>query len=129
MPLITSIATSARVCLNQSRRQFWPSYDKPGAFRFRQRPIAIEFAGCQIDEGFRVDLVVEGILLGELKSVEHLAPVHYQQVLTYLRLMHLPIGRLINFGAPTFREGIKRLVHDHRDFASSRLRVNAKSPG
>ncbi len=53
-----------------------------------------------------------------------LAPVHAKQLLTYLRLLHLPIGLLINFGAATFKEGVKRVVNNHKDFASSRLRVN-----
>ncbi len=90
----------------------------------RQKPIPIDYAGLHFDEGFRVDLLVEGILLVELKTVENLAPVHGKQVLTYLRLLRLPLGLLINFGAPTFREGVKRVVNNHKEFASSRLRVN-----
>ncbi len=62
-------------------------------------------------EAFRLDLFVEGKLLIELKSVERLAPVHGKQVLTYLRLMNLPLGLLMNFGAATFREGVKRVVN------------------
>ena len=90
----------------------------------RQVPVPIEFGGVRLDEGFRADLVIEGRLLVELKSVEHLAPVHPKQLLTYLRLMRLPLGLLINFGAGTFKDGIKRIVNHHRDFAASRLRVN-----
>jgi iron complex transport system substrate-binding protein len=90
----------------------------------RQKPIPIKYAGLHFDEGFRADLIVEGRLLVELKSVETLAPVHAKQVLTYLRLLDMPLGLLINFGAATFKEGIKRIVNDHRDFASSRLRVH-----
>jgi iron complex transport system substrate-binding protein len=63
-------------------------------------------------------------LLIELKSVEQLAAVHAKQVLTYLRLMNLPLGLLINFGASTFKEGVKRVVNHHLDTASSRLRIN-----
>lgn len=74
-------------------------------------------------EGFRADLLVEGRLLIELKSIEVLSAVHKKQVLTYLGLMDLPLGLLMNFGAATFREGIKRIVNNHTDFASSRLRV------
>lgn len=90
----------------------------------RQTIVPIEFAGVRLDEGFRADLVVENALVVELKSVESLAPVHHKQVLTYLRLMHLPLGLLINFGAATFKEGVKRIVNNHHDFAASRLRVN-----
>ncbi len=90
----------------------------------RQKPIPIHYAGLRFDEGFRADLIVEGSLLIELKSVENLAAVHGKQVLTYLRLLDLPLGLLINFGSATFKDGIKRIVNNHTNFASSRLRVN-----
>ena len=89
----------------------------------RQVPIPIVFDDLFINEGFRADLIVEGKLLLELKSVEALAPVHKKQVLTYLRLMEMPLGLLINFGAATFKEGVRRIVNNHTDFASPRLRV------
>jgi len=95
----------------------------------RQVPVPIELMGLRFDEGFRADLVVEDALLIELKSVENLAPVHAKQVLTYLRLLRMPLGLLINFGAPVFKDGIKRIVNGHRDLASSRLRVNQARPG
>ncbi|MGE9271640.1 MAG: GxxExxY protein [Verrucomicrobiales bacterium] len=90
----------------------------------RQKPIPINLLGKQFDEGFRADLIIENQLLIELKSVEKLAPVHSKQVLTYLRLLQFPLGLLINYGAPTFKEGIKRIANKHTNFASSRLRVN-----
>lgn len=90
----------------------------------RQQPIPIEVMGLSINEGFRADLIVEDLLLIELKSVEKLAPVHAKQVLTYLRLLNLPLGLLINFGAATFKEGCKRIVNGKQDFVSSCLRVN-----
>lgn len=90
----------------------------------RQKPIPINYAGLKFDEGFRADLIVEGNLLIELKSVENLATVHGKQVLTYLRLLDLPLGLLINFGSATFKDGVKRIVNKHTNFASSRLRVN-----
>jgi GxxExxY protein len=97
-----------------------------GLFVERQKSIPIVFEGLRFDEGFRADLLVEGKLLIELKSVENLAPVHSKQTLTYLRLLGLPLGLLMNFGAPTFKDGIKRIVNNHYDFASSRLRVHQK---
>ncbi len=100
------------------------SLEKRGLRVERQKPVAFDFDGMHFDEGLRVDLLVEGGLVVELKSVESLAPVHAKQLLTYLRLMKLPVGLLINFGAPTFKEGVKRVVNHHQDFASSRLRVN-----
>lgn len=93
----------------------------------RQRSVEVEIDGLRFAEGLRLDLLVEGVLVVELKSVERLAPVHAKQVLTYLRLLNLPMGLLINFGAPAFREGIKRIVNGPVDFAASRLRVNQDS--
>lgn len=90
----------------------------------RQQVIPINLMGLSINEGFRADLIVEEMLLIELKSVEKLSPIHAKQVLTYLRLLNLPLGLLINFGAPTFKEGCKRIVHGKQEFDSSYLRVN-----
>jgi iron complex transport system substrate-binding protein len=95
----------------------------------RQKSIPIIFEGLRFDEGFRADLLVDGKLLIELKSVENLAPVHGKQVLTYLRFLHLPLGLLMNFGAATFKEGVKRIVNNHSDFAASRLRVHQSGAG
>lgn len=77
----------------------------------RQKPIPIRYDGLQLAEGFRADLMVEGRLLVEFKSVERLAPLHSKQVLTYLRLLDLPLGLLINFGAATFKEGVRRIAN------------------
>ncbi len=93
----------------------------------RQKAIPIEYAGLRFNEGFPADLLVEGKLLVELKSVENLTAVHGKQVLTYLRLLNLPLGLLINFGAAVFKEGVKRIVNNHKEFASSRLRVNQQN--
>ncbi|WP_010217101.1 GxxExxY protein [Sphingomonas sp. PAMC 26621] len=79
----------------------------------RQRPIPIRFNGLHFEEGFRADILVEGMLLIELKSTERYSPVHAKQVLTYLRLMDLPLGLLMNFGAPTFKDGVRRLINDY----------------
>lgn len=92
----------------------------------RQQPIEINYAGFTFVEGFRADLIVEDSVLVELKSVENLTPVHSKQVLTYLRLLKLPLGLLINFGSATFKEGCKRIVNGSQSFASSCLRVNQK---
>jgi len=90
----------------------------------RQKAIPVNLMGLSLNEGFRADLIVEDTLLLELKSVEKLAPVHSKQVLTYLRLLNLPLGLLLNFGAATFKEGCKRIVNGDQDFVASRLRVN-----
>jgi GxxExxY protein len=79
----------------------------------RQKPVPFEFDGLRFDEGFRVDLLVDDRVVIELKSVEKAAPVHLKQLLTYLRLLNLRVGLLINFGAPTLKEGIRRVVNDY----------------
>jgi iron complex transport system substrate-binding protein len=90
----------------------------------RQSPIPIKLFNYEFNEGFRADLIINDCFLVELKSVEKLAPVHAKQTLTYLRLLGFPIGLLLNFGSSTFKEGCKRIVNNHTNFASSRLRVN-----
>ena len=77
----------------------------------RQKPIPICFRGKRFDEGFRADLLVEELVLVELKSVETLARVHRKQVLTYLRLTDLKLGLLINFGGELLKGNIERLVN------------------
>ena len=79
----------------------------------RQVLVPIHYRGRIIENDLRVDLLVEDSLLIELKSTEHHAPVHAKQVITYLRLMQLQLGLLINFGMPTFKAGVKRLVNDY----------------
>ncbi len=95
----------------------------------RQVPVPIKVFEMAFDEGFRADLIVHDLVLVELKSVENIVPVHGKQVRTYLRLLGMPLGLLINFGAATFKEGIRRIANNHRDFASSRLRVNQMRSG
>jgi len=90
----------------------------------RQVPVPIEVMDMRFDEGFRADLIVEQALLVELKSVEHLAPVHSKQVLTYLRLLKLPLGLLLNFGSATFKDGARRILNGPQDLSSSPLRIN-----
>lgn len=85
----------------------------------RQKPVSIQYQGISLDEGFRLDLLVDGQLIVELKSVENIHPVHPKQLLTYLRLMNLPLGLLINFGAPLLKNGLQRVVNKHsKDYGS-----------
>ncbi|MDX5984424.1 GxxExxY protein [Sphingomonas echinoides] len=90
----------------------------------RQRPVDIEFEGLRFEAAFRIDLLVDQRLLVEIKSVERLNAAHAKQLLTYLRLTRQPVGLLINFGGATLKEGVRRIVNDHRPSASPRLRVN-----
>ncbi|WOE75669.1 GxxExxY protein [Alterisphingorhabdus coralli] len=84
----------------------------------RQKPVKVIFDGVEADNGFRADLIINDLLLIELKSVEQLLPVHSKQTLTYIRLLNMKLGLLINFGAPTFREGIKRVANNYQGFVS-----------
>jgi iron complex transport system substrate-binding protein len=76
------------------------------------------------EDGFKLDLLVDEKVIVEIKSAERLAPVHGRQLLTYLRLMELPVGLLINFGGATLKEGLRRIVNHLPASASPSLRVN-----
>jgi GxxExxY protein len=78
----------------------------------RQQRVPIVFEGMTFEEGFRADLIVEKMVVVEIKSVEILAPVHGKQLLTYLRLLNYHLGLLINFGAPVIKDGIVRIVNN-----------------
>jgi GxxExxY protein len=75
-----------------------------------QQELPVEYKGLQLDCGYRLDLVVAGLVVVEIKSVEKLEKIHEAQLLTYLRLGHWQIGLLINFNVPVLKDGIKRRV-------------------
>lgn len=77
--------------------------------------IPVDWDGIRLDVGFRADLIVEGKLVVELKSVENVAPVHKKQLLTYLRLTNCRLGLLINFGANLIKDGITRVANGLRE--------------
>ena len=79
----------------------------------RQVPITMNYNGVVVDNAFRIDLLVDQKLIIELKSIERLTAVHGKQVLTYLRLMRLPLGILMNFGQATFKDGVRRVANDY----------------
>lgn len=76
----------------------------------RQRPIPLTYGGEVIEVGFRADFIVEKAILLELKAVERLQPIHMAQVLTYLKLIGLQLGLLINFNVTSLQHGIRRVV-------------------
>jgi GxxExxY protein len=78
----------------------------------RQQPVSIEIDGFPYEDAFRYDLLLDRILLVEIKSIEKLGPVHHKQTLTYVRLMNLPYGLPLNFGCGMFKDGIRRVVND-----------------
>ena len=77
----------------------------------RQVPIAIVFRGRHFDEGFRADLIVNDLVILELKSVESVRDVHKKQLLTYLRTTGKKLGLLLNFGEATMVGGISRIAN------------------
>lgn len=76
-----------------------------------QRAIPITYKGSTLDACYRVDLIVEDLVVVELKSVAALSPVHQAQALTYLRLTGCPIGLLVNFNVVRLMDGVKRLIN------------------
>ena len=77
----------------------------------RQKALPLVYRGVTIECSYRADLVVEESVLIEVKALETLGPIHSQQLYTYLRLGNYPVGLLLNFGAPTMKAGIKRMVN------------------
>lgn len=75
-----------------------------------QVPLPVVYKGMRLDAGLRLDLVVDGKVIVELKAVENTQPVHKAQLLTYLKLTRLRLGLLINFNTALLRDGIKRMV-------------------
>ena len=77
----------------------------------RQFPIPVIWDGTKMELGFRADLLIENKLIVELKSIESLAPVHYKQMLTYLKLSGIKLGLLINFNEELLKTGIGRIIN------------------
>jgi GxxExxY protein len=75
-----------------------------------QVALPVNYKGVQLDCGYRIDVLVDGKLIVELKSVECLLPIHEAQLLTYMKLARVPVGLLINFNVALLKQGIKRLV-------------------
>ena len=82
-----------------------------GLFVRRQFPIPLVYHGISLEVGFYADIIVENKLIIELKSVEHTAPVHKKQLLTYIKLAKIRLGLLINFGEELIKDGITRIAN------------------
>ena len=79
----------------------------------RQLPVPLNYKGKLIEVGFRADIVIDQKLLIELKAVEGIIPVHHAQVITYLKILRLPLGLLINFNEVLVKNGIHRILNLH----------------
>jgi GxxExxY protein len=76
-----------------------------------QRPVPLTYHGVKLDCGYRLDLVVEDVVIVEVKALDKFAPIHTAQMLTYLRLTGCPVGLLLNFNAPVLKDGLKRILN------------------
>jgi GxxExxY protein len=92
----------------------------------RQAPLPVRYKSVVLDCGYRIDLLVEDLVIVELKTVETLLPIHDAQLLTYLKLADRSVGLLINFHVPTLKQGVRRIVNhfdpDSLSSAPPRLR-------
>jgi len=86
-----------------------------GLFIQRQVPISVDFEGEHFEEGFRVDLFVEGKVIIEMKSVEKITDTHKKQLLTYMKLTNTKLGYILNFGSALMKDGIIRIVNGLSD--------------
>jgi GxxExxY protein len=77
----------------------------------RELPIPLNYKGIRIEVGFRADIILEQKLLIELKAVEQVLPIHKAQVITYLKLLRIPLGLLINFNEVLIKHGIQRVLN------------------
>lgn len=96
------------------------AYEKCLCFELAQRsikfesqvPLPVIYKGVTLDCGYRIDLVVEDLVIIELKTVEKFHPIHEAQLLSYLKLSGKNLGLLINFHVPVLKDGVKRVVNN-----------------
>jgi GxxExxY protein len=84
--------------------------DKAGLVVIKQKPMPLVYDEKKLDLGYRIDLFIESKVIIEIKSMDELNPVHFAQLLTYLKLSKCRIGFLINFNVSSLKEGIKRVI-------------------
>jgi len=77
-----------------------------------QKPLPLVYKGKKLDCGYQLDMVVEDVIILELKSCEKIEPIHKAQLLTYLKISDLKLGLLLNFNVPVMRDGIVRIVNE-----------------
>jgi GxxExxY protein len=79
----------------------------------RQKPFPLVYRSIKLEPAYRVDLLVQDSVIVEVKALEQVLPVHYAQLLSYLRLARLPVGLLINFNVTSLKKGIRRVVNSY----------------
>jgi GxxExxY protein len=83
---------------------------KEGLYVERQKALPVYYEGHKLEAGYRIDLLINKLILVELKAVEQVAPVHKAQLMTYLKLTGLKIGLLLNFNVVDMKKGINRII-------------------
>ncbi len=91
----------------------------------RQKSVSFEYDGLLLENAFRVDLLIDDVVVVELKATEQMKPVFAKQVKTYLVAMNLQVGVVLNFGMATIKEGFTRVVNGFKDNNSQRLCLSA----
>jgi GxxExxY protein len=86
--------------------------NKNGLFLSRQAGIPVMYEDIKLEVGFRADIIVENKVIIEIKSVESLEPVHFKQLLTYLKITSLRLGLLVNFNCVLLKDGMKRIANN-----------------
>jgi len=94
------------------------AYEEANAYEYtlrqlpfeRQKPITVKYKGVDLNCGFKIDFLISGLVIVELKAVERFHPIHEAQVLTYLKLTGCKLGLLLNFNVLRMKDGIKRVV-------------------
>ena len=89
--------------------------DKAGLKFTRQQDLPVYYDAIVLDVAFRIDIFVENRIVIEIKSVEEFSKVHYKQIITYLKLLNVPIGILVNFNTDSIKENIKRIVNNYHN--------------
>ncbi len=85
-------------------------------FQFeRQKALPVKYKGVELDCGYRLDIVVEKVLILELKACDRIEPIHHAQLLTYLKLSGLSFGLLLNFNVPLMKDGIIRIINEVKE--------------
>ena len=92
----------------------------------RQKPIPLVYKDLKLECGYRLDFLVNGRIVVEIKSIEAIAPIHESVMLTYLRLSESPLGLLINFNVPILKDGIRRFVWHYQEKDNAEAQSDAE---
>jgi len=103
--------------LLESAYEAWTAFElvQDGLRVEQQKPLPLIYREVKLDCGYRLDLLVEGEVIVEIKAMDSLAPIHEAQLMSYLKLSGCRVGLLINFNVTVLKDGIRRIVNDFPD--------------